>query len=174
MSTTTKVFIGLALAAFVSRIVPHYPNFTAMGALAFYGAWSTRKLVPSLAVMVLVMMLSDLFINNVLYPADGFVWMYAGSIWTYAGFAAYALVGRFSGKRAMAGLGLVAGSLLFFALSNFGVFMSPFSMFPKTVDGLLATYAAAIPFYAPELLGTALVSGLAYGAHQWVARTATA
>ena len=37
MTPKNKVLIGLVIAALISRIAPHYPNFTAMGALAFMG-----------------------------------------------------------------------------------------------------------------------------------------
>jgi hypothetical protein len=33
-----------------------------------------------------------------------------------------------------------------------------------TWGGLMATYVAAIPFYAPELISTALFSAMAYAA----------
>ena len=36
-------------------------------------------------------------------------------------------------------------------------------MYPRTLSGLLACYAAAIPFYRNDLISTAIVAGLAFG-----------
>ena len=174
MTPKTKIFAGLILLAFVSRIVPHYPNFTAMGALAFYGAFSMKRLAVTVTAVVATMMASDLIINNLIYPTDTFVFMYVGSIYTYIGFAAYSLIGHFSKSNAKAGLGLVAGSLVFFTISNLGVWASTTALYPDNAAGLLATYIAAIPFYAPELLSTALFSAVAYGALSWITKAVKA
>ena len=174
MTPKTKIFAGLILLAFVSRIVPHYPNFTAMGALAFYGAFSMKRLAVTITAVVATMMASDLIINNLIYPSDTFVFMYVGSIYTYIGFAAYSLIGHFSKSNAKAGLGLVAGSLVFFTISHLGVWASTTALYPDNAAGLLATYIAAIPFYAPELLSTALFSAVAYGAFSWITKAVKA
>jgi hypothetical protein len=36
-------------------------------------------------------------------------------------------------------------------------------MYPRTLSGLIACYAAAIPFYRNDVLSTAVVAGLAFG-----------
>src|SRR5210317_634940 len=164
MITKNKVLLGLIIVAFVSRIAPHYPNFTAMGALAFFGATRTKNTWATLSIVFGVMMLSDLIINNIVYPTGEFVLMYSGSLFTYAGFAAYALLGRNATNMRNGSALLVGGSVAFFLLSNLGVFLSAYSLFPMTWGGLMATYAAAVPFYAPELISTALFSAMAYAA----------
>jgi len=164
MMTKNKVLIGLIVVALVSRIAPHYPNFTAMGALAFYGATRIKDLWGSLALVVATMLISDIIINNVVFASENFVLTYSGAIFTYAGFAAYALLGRKATNVKNGTALLLGGSIAFFLLSNLGVYFSTFSMFPQTMGGLIATYTAAIPFYAPELISTALFSALAYAA----------
>lgn len=174
MTARTKVFVGLIAVAFISRVMPHYPNFTAMGALAFYGALSTKNLKMSLTAMVATLMISDLIINNVLYPTGEFTLMYAGSMFTYLGFATYSILGRYAKNGMQTAGALVLGSIAFFLLSNFGVWMTTHALYPNEAVGLAATYIAAIPFYAPELISTALFSGLAYGAYSFATRTAKA
>ena len=161
MKSKATVFTVLALVAALSRLLPHYPNFTAMGALAFYTAYSGKNLWRSMALMAGIMMVTDLVLNNIVYPSGEFVLMYAGSLFTYIGFAAYTFTGYLSKSRKGAAFGLIGGSLIFFAVSNFGVWFSAFSPYPKTGTGLLAAYTAAIPFYAPELLSSFLFSALA-------------
>lgn len=174
MSIKFKVVGALVIAALISRIAPHYPNFTAMGALAFFGAFSTKRLGLTLTIVVATMMATDLVLNNIIYPSEKFVFMYAGSLYTYLGFAAYAVMGQLFKSKPGAVAGLFLGSLLFFLISNFGVWVSPMSVYPLNGAGLLAVYTAAVPFYAPELLSTLLFSGLALGAESWATRTAKA
>ncbi len=174
MTAQNKVLIGLVIAAFISRVAPHYPNFTAMGALAFMGANQNKGLFKSIALTFGVLMVSDLFINNIVYPSGSFVMMYKGSLFTYAGFTIYAVAGRYAKTGAKGITALIAGSIGFFLMSNLGVFLSEFSLFPRTISGLAATYAAAIPFYAPELISTALFSAIAYAAEIKLVDTAKA
>ncbi|MDB9820652.1 hypothetical protein OAC32_01115 [bacterium] len=174
MTANNKVLIGLVIAAFVSRIAPHYPNFTAMGALAFMGASQSRNLFKTIALSFAVLMASDLLINNLIYPSGSFVLMYKGSIWTYAGFIVYAVAGHYAKSGAKGIVALIAGSVGFFLLSNLGVFLSEFSLFPRTTSGLVATYVAGLPFYAPELISTALFSAIAYAAEIKLVATAKA
>ena len=170
----SKVFTALVVVAVFSCRLPHYPNFTAMWALAFFSAFSGKNFGKSLVLMAGTMMFTDVILNNIIYPTGEFVFMYAGSIFTYVGFAAYTLTGYLSKSRKGAALGLIVGSLLFFAISNFGVWFSPLSAYPKTVTGLLSAYTAAIPFYAPELLSSFLFSALAAYAETRVKATAKA
>ena len=174
MNSKSKVFTALIVVAVFSRLLPHYPNFTAMGALAFFSAFSGKKFGKSLALMAGTMMFTDVILNNIIHPTSEFVFMYPGSIFTYVGFAAYSLTGYLSKSRKGAALGLIVGSLLFFAISNFGVWFSPLSAYPKTLTGLLSVYTAAIPFYAPELLSSFLFSALAAYAESRVKATAKA
>jgi hypothetical protein len=91
---------------------------------------------------------------------------------TYAIFAGIALLGtyvpRFDGWVARIAtrfsMSLVA-STLFFLLSNFAVWAEGSGLgFPRTIEGLFACYAVALPFYgnmlAADLIGTATLFGL--------------
>jgi hypothetical protein len=52
----------------------------------------------------------------------------------------------------IAGSSLVS-SVLFYLISNFGVWVAT-ALYPKTLDGLLSCYWAAIPFFRTTLLST--------------------
>ena len=119
-------------------------------------------------------MVTDVFINNFIYPSGSFVLMYKGSIWTYSGFIIYAVAGHYAKSGSKSIMALIAGSVGFFLLSNLGVFLSEYSLFPRTISGLVATYAAGLPFYAPELISTALFSAIAYAAEIKLVATAKA
>lgn len=55
----------------------------------------------------------------------------------------------------------LTGSVLFFALTNFGVWAG--SLYPNTWEGLVACYVAAIPFFHNTLLGDAVYSIALFG-----------
>jgi hypothetical protein len=59
-------------------------------------------------------------------------------------------------------LATLAASLLFFVLTNFGVWATG-SLYPTTFEGLLACYVAAVPFFRNTLLGDVLYSAALFG-----------
>jgi hypothetical protein len=58
---------------------------------------------------------------------------------------------------------------MFFVISNYAVWGSG-NMYPRSLSGLMACYAAAIPFYRNDLASTAIVLGLAFGVPALVRR----
>jgi len=64
----------------------------------------------------------------------------------------------------------ILGPTSFFSVSNYAVWAGNGGMYPHTLAGLAACYAAAIPFYRNDLLTTALVAGLAFGVPAFAGR----
>ena len=62
---------------------------------------------------------------------------------------------------------VVAGTFSFFIITNFAVWAMD-GHYPMTLEGLIACYIAAIPFYGNTLLSTALFSALFFGIAKWV------
>jgi hypothetical protein len=58
--------------------------------------------------------------------------------------------------------GVVLGPTSFFLVSNYAVWASG-DMYPRTLAGLGACFAAAVPFYRNDLVSTAIVAGVAFG-----------
>jgi hypothetical protein len=54
------------------------------------------------------------------------------------------------------------GSVLFFLVTNFGVWLGS-TMYPQSGAGLLAAYVAGIPFFQNTVLGTLFYSTLMFG-----------
>jgi hypothetical protein len=100
MKLKENLWVGCIVicVAIVTRLIPHYPNFTALGAAALFGgAYFSRKyavLIPVIALFV-----SDLLLNNLIYarqfPAkyDGFVLFETQTLWSYAAFILIAVLG---------------------------------------------------------------------------------
>ena len=72
----------------------------------------------------------------------------------------FGLRGKVSGARVL-GYSL-AGSVLFFLVTNFGAWLGD-PMYPQTAAGLVAAYVAGIPFFQWTVLGTLFYSALLFG-----------
>jgi hypothetical protein len=146
LSTKAKISIGLGLIVFalLSRLMPHPPNFAPITAIALFGATILPKRA-SLIVPLLAIILSDLVIG-----------LHDTIIWTWGSFALIALMGSkyLRGQRSALKLGAVtiSSSILFFVVTNFGVWMNGY-LYPRTLDGLVNAYTLGIPFFRNTLLG---------------------
>ena len=162
----------LLLAAVLSRVVPHAPwfNFTAVGgALLFFGARRPlREMLAPLAALIA----TDVFLTLLVYRA-AFRWQEYAFTWGW--YAAAILLGRvlLSSRTTFprVAAAVILGPTSFFIVSNFGVWLTG-TMYAKTAAGLLACYAAALPFHGLEndLASTAIVAGLAFGVPALVRR----
>jgi hypothetical protein len=153
----------LLIAAVLSRLVPHpdWLNFTAVGgALLYFGArrpW--REMVAPLAALMATDYVLTVFTYHYSFHWQAYVTTWA---WYLAvmGLGRVLLQSRTTFLRVAAGV--LLGPTLFFVVSNYAVWVGG-DMYPRTMGGLMACYAAAIPFYRNDVLSTAIVAGLAFG-----------
>ncbi len=97
--------------------------------------------------------------------SDVFLGFYSSMGVTYGCFSLIVLLGMtLSGKRSIGRLAAasLASSILFFLLSNFGVWLFD-HMYSRNGQGLLACYAAALPFFQGTLLGDLSYTALLFG-----------
>ncbi len=160
----------IILLAALSRFIPHPPNFAPIGGMALFGAAYYSKRYLAFAIPIVFMWISDLILNNVVYGQqfEHFVWFYSGSVFTYGAFALIVFFGIFALKKVRVS-NLVASalgaSIIFFIVSNFGVWFSG-TMYPKDFGGLMACYAAGIPFFHNTLAGDLIYSVVMFGAFE--------
>jgi len=154
---STIIISALIIITALSRLLPHLPNFTPIGGIALFGAAYFTKKYWAFIIPFVALWASDLILNNVIYAQyfDGFVFFSSSFYWTVAAFAAIILI--VSNTKLLnkikpinlLGASLTA-SIIFFLVSNFGVWMS---MYPKTFAGLMTCYTAGIPFFWNTLAG---------------------
>jgi hypothetical protein len=157
-------FLVLILAA-LSRLLPHAMhgigiNFTAVGAgLLFFGSRRPRW---QAAIAAAVMALTDVYLTTVAYGLPFHVRSYLAT-WVWYGavcLVGYGLLRKVTPLRVL--LGVLASATGFFLWSDF--FVWAFSgMYPHTGSGLIACYAAAIPFYWNDLASTGLIAAALFG-----------
>jgi hypothetical protein len=173
----TKINLSFAVIslmvflAAMSRLLPHPPNFAPIGGMALFGAAYYSKRYWAFLIPIASMWISDLVLNNVVYGQyfDSFVWFYSGSLFTYGAFALIVLLGLRTLRRARV-LALlfsaIAASMLFFLVSNFGVWWSA-GMYPHTASGLWACYVAGLPFFQNTLAGDVVYTAVLFGVFEW-------
>ncbi len=155
------VLAFMILAAAATRLIPHPPNATSITAMALFGgAYLSDKRLAFLAPM------TALFLSDLVLGFYSRMWVVYGS------FAVIVCIGRLLRARrrllAIAGATL-ASSIIFFVITNLGVWIFG-SLYPKTIEGLLACYVAAIPFFQNTLLGDASYTTALFGAFALVER----
>jgi hypothetical protein len=142
----------MILAAAATRLIPHPPNFTAIGALALFGGAYFGRRWLAFAVPIGAMLLSDAILTS---PAPV----------SYGCFALTVALGLLLRERvtfARVAVAAITASVLFFLLSNFSVWWGS-RMYSQDFAGLLACYLAALPFAQNMLLGNLFYGGLLFG-----------
>ena len=146
--------LSAVAAAAALRLVPHPPNFTPIGAMAlFSGAYLGRRWL-AFAAPLAALVLSDLVLG--FYPEVIFV---------YLSVAAIVLIGRSLWRRKTVlgvGFAALASSVLFFAVTNLGVWLV-MDYYPKDLGGLVACYVAAIPFFQNTIAGDLFYATVLFG-----------
>jgi len=131
----------LIIFGIIMRLLPHAPNFTPIGAIAFWGGLYLPKKY-SFLILLLTLILSDLVIG---FYSLGIM------VAVYFGWMVMAYLGSTSNKKifSIAG-GAFIGSIIFFLITNYAVW-SFGSLYPKTILGLWGCYINALPFFRNSL-----------------------
>jgi|SRR6056300_973614 hypothetical protein len=140
---------GLTLLLGLSRVIPHPPNFTPILAVGIFVPLLTGKWQHALPLTLGAMFIGDLFWGLHPYMA-----------WTYASVALVSLVALNMSLL----VNCIVAPIIFFIITNFGVWTSGY--YGLTLEGLIACYIAAIPFFHMTLLGTIVYTGLFYGLYK--------
>jgi hypothetical protein len=171
MKTRTAVLVGMVLLAALSRLVPHPPNFTPLGALALFAGAQFRNRWAAFLVPLAAMLLSDAALEVVTSQGWGSGWLahgtgfYRGMWVVYGAIALVTAVGLLlRGRRSVPAVaaGVLAGSTLFFLVTNFACWAG-YGLYPHTLEGVVESYVAALPFYRWTLLGDACYATVLFG-----------
>ncbi len=153
---TPKILVVslIILFAALMRLLPHYPNFTPIAAIALFGGAHLGKKWLAFMVPLAALFISDLFLgfHELIIPV-------------YLGFFLIVFLGTTMHNKVRVPYvigGSIAGSILFFLITNFAVWaFTPY--YPGTFQGLMTSYAMAIPFFHAGLLGDLFYNALFFG-----------
>jgi len=141
-----RISLGIFIALAASRFIPHPPNFTSLLALSFYvPALLGIRFIPAL---ILCFALTDLIIG-----------FHSTTLFTWGSVLLIGLMSSYFTKSIMTRIsGALLGALVFFIITNFGVWTN--GMYGYNIEGLVACYTMAIPFFTYSLISTLLFSSI--------------
>lgn len=143
-SKKETVLVSFVLVAVLMRLVPHPPNVAPITAVALFAGTFFDKKHWAVLMPLLAMVFTDIFLGfSMITPV------------VYFSFLAITAVGVVF-KKMNVGTVLLS-SLVFFVLSNLGVWML---YYPITVEGFVTCFTLAIPFFINSLLGDVFFSAL--------------
>lgn len=140
---------GLIIIGIISRFLPHPPNFTTIGATAvFSGALVARPWNYLLPILILAV-------------TDFFLGLHQTMFFVYISFILTIFLSEMFLKKSLSpvragGLG-VANALLFYLITNFGVWLTT-PLYPPTLDGLIQSYIMGLPFLRNMLVADIIFS----------------
>ena len=151
--------LSLILILAFARLIPHPWNFTPVIAVAILSGYFFKNIYLSFSILLISMLIADVFLG-----------FYENMIFVYISLLLIAFVFfKISKKINFKNLFIYsfAGSLIFFVISNFGVWIlgSPGVdnlPYDKNLNGLIECYILAIPFFGNTFLSTLI---FAYPAH---------
>jgi hypothetical protein len=168
-SSFSLLALTLTLSVALVRLVPHPPNFAPIGGMALFGGARLRGWQAYL-VPVLAMLVTDPILSH-LHGAPAYS---ALTPIIYLSFMLNVLLGRFflantSNPARIASVALL-GSLQFFVLTNFFVWLGAEAYYSRSTAGLIACYVSALPFFGRTVLADLFYSGVLFGAYSLVAK----
>lgn len=158
-------FLILSVLCVLWRWMPHAPNFSPVLALAYVAGALKLPKSFSITAVFLVMLVSDALLGFHSQMAAVYFSMalcvFLGMKFPFRGF-------RSAGRTI---LGLTSASVVFFFVSNLGVWIFE-GLYPLSLAGLVECYVMAIPFFANTLTSSFLFGGLFLaawmGLEKWV------
>lgn len=157
------------------RLIPHLPNFSSVSATAIFGGAHMKKRY-ALFVPLIIMAASDyllLYINPFRNPVADFsrvqpvsAMFHPTTLYVWASFLISGLIGlqlRQNSKIVRIGAASLISSVQFFLITNFGVFAAGY--YGHGVNGLMASYYSALPFFRWTVLGDLFYVAVFFGCY---------
>lgn len=165
----TLLLLVLIFSAAFARLVPHFYNVAPVTAVTLFAA----AYLPNRRWSVLLPFAAMFFSDLVLYATKDIAYReqaVSNMLFVYSAFAGIALLGGWLRRRVTVGRIVVtslAGSALFFLVTNFGAWLllsrAVPPMYSQTLDGLIDCYIAGIPFFRGTFFGDLFYTAALFG-----------
>lgn len=167
-SWARPLFLCVLIAATVAvRVVPHPWNFAPVGAVALFAGATFGQRWAAFLVPLLAMFLADVL----LAMSEGYDVVTPTTALIYGCYALYVVLGFWLRSRWRQGVPVAGAALLgavvFFLVTNaaawWGMSTGADARYTPDFSGLMASYAAGVPFFGNTLLGDAVFCTLLFG-----------
>ena len=152
-----KLILGASLIfiAVLSRLLPHPPNVVPIAAMALAGGVYFERRYALIIPMI------------ALFVSDCIIGFHATIPFVYGCFLITGLIGMWLSNHKKIGYiagGTILSSIIFFVITNFGVWLTGGGWFyPKTLQGLVDCYVMAIPFFRYSIAGDLAYTSILFG-----------
>lgn len=163
LSPNFYLVLIMIFAGAMMRLIPHWPNFTPIAAIALFGGTFLKRKDLAFLVPVAAMLLSDLVIG-----------FHSTMLPVYITFIAIVAMGLVLKSRLTVVNTLTASlsaSVVFYLVTNFASWTSGLMPYPMNVAGLMQAYIAGLPFFFNGILGDLFYTSVMFGAVYLVSRT---
>lgn len=166
MKNKTLLILLIIIIGAFSRIIPHPPNFTAIGAISILGGLYFRKKYLAFVIPFLAMLISDIILG---YKPEISVYLALLMI-IPLGAAIRHKVSHFSIFKTS-----IFASIVFFLITNFFVWINSSPMdgiyyCPPNFIGFVKCYAQAIPFFFSTILGDLFFCFSLFGLYEFITK----
>jgi hypothetical protein len=152
------IILSFILLGVLSRLLPHPPNFTPIGAMALLGGVYLKDKKLAFLLPLAILFISDLLISG----------MHSLMPFVYLSFILITSLGIWAKENLKLGK-LVSitflSSLIFFIVSNLGVWWLGYE---HSLQGLSLCFTLALPFFGNTLLGDFFFVTLFFGSFSWI------
>lgn len=158
------IAVLIVISGVLARLLPHHPNIVPIAALCLFGGVYLPKKFAFLPLLALF--ISDYFIG--FYGID--------MLYVYGSFALTGVIGlwiRRHKKPLPVIISAFASSVMFFLITNFGVWALPNNWYPHTLAGLIQSYTMALPFFRNSLIGDVGYTALLFGGYELLQKFAS-
>ena len=122
----------------ISRLIPHEPNFTPILSISILG-----YLFSKILWLKVLIVLGSMFFSDLIIGVHDFI------IYVYFSLILLIIISNSKNYIYM----IFLGPLIFFIVTNFGVWLSS-SYYTKNIEGLIECFYMAIPFFKNTILST--------------------
>lgn len=169
------ITLTIFIIAVISRLIPHAPNFTPIESIAlfagvFFANGFIRIFLPLVALYVTDLILNNTILRIFFTEQEGIIWFSDYMIWNTLSILGIILIGYHLSKKITVGtigLSAVVASVLFFSITNLGMWISS-PIYTKDFQGLYYCFVAALPFFRTSLISTLVFSYVLIGGFYWV------
>lgn len=164
------ILVIMLLIASIARLFPHPANVAPIAAMALFGGVFFKSRWMALVIPIACMFFSDVLLQiGHLLGYFEFAGFHVLMPVVYGAFLLLVIIGRLIQAKGMSMPkvigGTIAGSVLFFLLTNFAVWIS---FMPYTWEALVQCYTQAIPFFRATLLGNLFYVAVLFGSYEFI------
>ena len=150
------IIIAIIIFAAFTRLIHHPPNFTPIIAIGLFGGAYLQDRRLALLFPLIAMIIADAFLG-----------FHETMVWVYGSLILISMVGILLQNRITlknCTVATLGGSLLFFLVTNFGVWIIS-GFYEKSIAGLITCYSMALPFFYNTLAGSVVYSAIMFGGY---------